>query len=104
MSLIQSRTFSILLKHPRRIVSSFFHSQTNLYTSDKILEEKTPFGKFSDAAKAKKDESSKTDTTEDAYAPFPDATNPVTGEIGGPLGPEPTRYGDWERKGRCSDF
>jgi hypothetical protein len=25
-------------------------------------------------------------------------------EIGGPSGPEPTRYGDWERKGRCSDF
>jgi hypothetical protein len=25
-------------------------------------------------------------------------------EIGGPTGPEPTRYGDWEHKGRCSDF
>lgn len=25
-------------------------------------------------------------------------------EIGGPSGPEPTRYGDWERKGICSDF
>jgi hypothetical protein len=25
-------------------------------------------------------------------------------EIGGPQGPEPTRYGDWEHKGRCSDF
>ena len=25
-------------------------------------------------------------------------------EIGGPSGPEPTRYGDWEHKGRCSDF
>jgi hypothetical protein len=25
-------------------------------------------------------------------------------EIGGPAGPEPTRYGDWERKGRCIDF
>ncbi|GMR51369.1 hypothetical protein PMAYCL1PPCAC_21564, partial [Pristionchus mayeri] len=30
--------------------------------------------------------------------------NEETGEIGGPQGPEPTRYGDWERKGRCSDF
>ncbi|MGQ3047072.1 MAG: succinate dehydrogenase assembly factor 4 [Niveispirillum sp.] len=26
------------------------------------------------------------------------------GEIGGPTGPEPTRFGDWEFKGRCSDF
>lgn len=25
-------------------------------------------------------------------------------EVGGPKGPEPTRYGDWERNGRCSDF
>lgn len=25
-------------------------------------------------------------------------------EIGGPQGLEPTRYGDWERKGRCIDF
>ena len=25
-------------------------------------------------------------------------------EIGGPVGPEPTRFGDWERKGRVSDF
>jgi hypothetical protein len=28
--------------------------------------------------------------------------NPV--EVGGPKGPEPTRYGDWERNGRCVDF
>ncbi len=25
-------------------------------------------------------------------------------EIGGPPGPEPTRYGDWEKAGRCIDF
>ena len=25
-------------------------------------------------------------------------------EIHGPKGPEPTRYGDWERKGIASDF
>jgi hypothetical protein len=25
-------------------------------------------------------------------------------EFGGPKGPEPTRYGDWERNGRVSDF
>tara|TARA_Y100000813_G_scaffold116763_1_gene83688 strand:+ start:458 stop:592 length:135 start_codon:yes stop_codon:yes gene_type:complete len=25
-------------------------------------------------------------------------------EIGGPTGPEPTRYGDWEKKGICYDF
>ena len=25
-------------------------------------------------------------------------------EIGGRKGPEPTRYGDWEKSGRCIDF
>ncbi|MGA9573115.1 MAG: succinate dehydrogenase assembly factor 4 [Lysobacterales bacterium] len=25
-------------------------------------------------------------------------------EIGGPKGPDPTRFGDWEKAGRCSDF
>jgi hypothetical protein len=29
---------------------------------------------------------------------------PAAQEIGGPAGPEPTRYGDWERKGIVSDF
>lgn len=41
---------------------------------------------------------------QDPFARFPDNTNPQTGEVGGPTGPEPTRYGDWERKGRVSDF
>jgi len=26
------------------------------------------------------------------------------GEVNGPKGPEPTRYGDWDVNGRCSDF
>lgn len=36
--------------------------------------------------------------------PWPKNVNPHTGEQGGPKGPEPTRYGDWERKGRVTDF
>ncbi len=32
------------------------------------------------------------------------AATAATGETGGPAGPEPTRYGDWERKGRAVDF
>ena len=35
---------------------------------------------------------------------FENETNPRTGEIGGPRGEEPTRFGDWERKGRVFDF
>jgi hypothetical protein len=33
-----------------------------------------------------------------------DNTPPRPREIGGPKGPEPTRYGDWEVGGRCTDF
>ena len=29
---------------------------------------------------------------------------PMPEEIGGQKGPEPTRYGDWEKKGLISDF
>ena len=32
------------------------------------------------------------------------AKPPKPKEIGGPQGPDPTRYGDWERKGIASDF
>ena len=30
--------------------------------------------------------------------------DPAPKESGGPKGPEPTRYGDWENKGIASDF
>lgn len=29
---------------------------------------------------------------------------PAPFEIGGRKGPDPTRYGDWEKDGRCIDF
>ena len=40
-------------------------------------------------------------------APSPAGDKPpreVAKEKGGPKGPDPTRYGDWERGGRCIDF
>lgn len=33
-----------------------------------------------------------------------DATAASPREVGGRKGPEPTRYGDWEKGGICSDF
>lgn len=33
-----------------------------------------------------------------------DPPAPLPKELGGRDGPEPTRYGDWERKGVVSDF
>ncbi len=35
---------------------------------------------------------------------LPPAAAGVSKEHGGPKGLEPTRYGDWERNGRCYDF
>jgi hypothetical protein len=34
----------------------------------------------------------------------PEAPKPPVKEIGGQEGPDPTRYGDWEKGGRCTDF
>jgi hypothetical protein len=33
-----------------------------------------------------------------------EAAGPKPKEVNGPKGPEPTRYGDWEKKGIASDF
>jgi hypothetical protein len=33
-----------------------------------------------------------------------EAKGDVEKEVGGPKGLEPTRYGDWEKAGRCFDF
>ena len=74
------------------------------FSSDKVgRDTKTGTEPHVDGAK-NGDEEKAGSTEEDPYAPFPDDVNPVTGEKGGPRGPEPTRYGDWERKGRCIDF
>jgi hypothetical protein len=43
------------------------------------------------------------DTPETEKPNRPEATDKPE-EVGGPKGPEPTRYGDWEVNGRCSDF
>lgn len=43
-------------------------------------------------------------TPEPSVATVPEKPKELAKEFGGPKGPEPTRYGDWERKGRCVDF
>jgi len=34
----------------------------------------------------------------------PQAAATPPAEVGGRTGPEPTRFGDWELRGRCIDF
>ncbi|WP_372398391.1 succinate dehydrogenase assembly factor 4 [Azospirillum sp. HJ39] len=55
-------------------------------------------------AAAAKDVTEKTEATAAPDATEAKGPEQKPGEIGGPKGPEPTRYGDWEFKGRCSDF
>lgn len=43
-------------------------------------------------------------STSEADGQHEDAAGPAAREIGGRQGPDPTRYGDWEKKGRCIDF
>jgi hypothetical protein len=42
--------------------------------------------------------------TPERLADKPADAPPRPREIGGSKGPEPTRYGDWEVGGRCTDF
>lgn len=42
-------------------------------------------------------------TPPDAESDAPEASERPK-EIGGRKGPDPTRYGDWEKNGRCIDF
>jgi hypothetical protein len=43
-------------------------------------------------------------STPEATPEKPVAKDEKVTEIGGPKGLEPTRYGDWEKNGRCIDF
>ncbi|XP_066553003.1 succinate dehydrogenase assembly factor 4, mitochondrial [Amia ocellicauda] len=64
--------------------------------NEPLKKPKTPQGRFDSPEQAPADK--------DVLERFPNDVNPATKEKGGPRGPEPTRYGDWERKGRCIDF
>ncbi len=41
---------------------------------------------------------------QNAIAPNHDLPSTKPTESGGQAGLDPTRYGDWEKKGRCTDF
>lgn len=66
-------------------------------------QEKTPNKEQEETLKTKSENHHEQDQGEDG-GEDDDFVNEQTGEVGGPRGPEPTRYGDWERKGRCYDF
>ncbi|XP_057372231.1 succinate dehydrogenase assembly factor 4, mitochondrial-like [Daphnia carinata] len=95
---------SLLRQTARRHHVSFFSTSTtdpsngcaSKATKKRV---KTPIGKLDEIEEGQHPYQEK-----EPLKPHPNNTNPATGEVGGPKGPEPTRYGDWERKGRVSDF
>ncbi len=46
----------------------------------------------------------KADAAGEKWRAEAEAKGEIPIEVGGPKGLEPTRYGDWERAGRCVDF
>ncbi|XP_033124011.1 succinate dehydrogenase assembly factor 4, mitochondrial-like [Anneissia japonica] len=82
-----------ILNTPHRLASE----DTSKSKSTPLKKPNTPVGKWDKSEKHPHME-------QEPLEAFPNDVNPVTGEKGGPRGPEPTRYGDWERKGRCIDF
>ncbi|XP_013421267.1 succinate dehydrogenase assembly factor 4, mitochondrial-like [Lingula anatina] len=79
--------------------------QENKPKKSDLKKANTPTGRLDDRVVLEREEHNPAPYSEEkAYDPWPNDTNPYTGEKGGPKGPEPTRYGDWERKGRCIDF
>jgi hypothetical protein len=96
---------SILLNRCLGVQSNFISRNLASNEGEKCNEptkkkKKTPKGRFDDDF----DEAPKSYNEKEPLPVHPGGVNPSTGEQGGPRGPEPTRYGDWERKGRVSDF
>lgn len=52
----------------------------------------------------KNPEDASSDDAPDTTGEAPKKKKAQPDEAGGPSGEEPTRYGDWERNGRCYDF
>uniref|UniRef100_A0A5K1BQL8 Succinate dehydrogenase assembly factor 4, mitochondrial n=1 Tax=Nymphaea colorata TaxID=210225 RepID=A0A5K1BQL8_9MAGN len=92
--------------HTQILTSGWFPSSRSWYSSSaeglpklhKVEPQKEDVLKKAEMETEKKKE---VDAEEEEDGVF---VNKETGEVGGPRGPEPTRYGDWERGGRCSDF
>ena len=73
----------------------FLDDKKGIYRNMKRDKKNTPINTEYPASK----ENKKLDVT---LAKVPSVEMPL--EFNGPKGPEPTRYGDWEQKGRCTDF
>ena len=79
----------------RRLFSQFKEGVND----NTLSTEKAKDSKVSEDIKDNKDGKDSKDSKDNAHK-----QSATTEEIGGPKGKEPTRFGDWERNGRISDF
>lgn len=93
------KTESSLNSASRLICSSTPRFQTQEQQQDDIKGQKAPIQEVKIEHQSQRESDDEGNADDDSIH-----VNENTGEIGGPRGPEPTRYGDWERNGRCSDF
>ncbi|KAL8575169.1 hypothetical protein ACOMHN_042479 [Nucella lapillus] len=103
-----TRAINLQQQTAAAVVAVRHHSEdsskaTSSSSKSKRRKGKTPAGKFDEEWEGEEEER-QPQGEQEPLERFPNDINPITGEIGGPRGPEPTRYGDWERKGRVTDF
>jgi len=81
-------------------------TRSSLSTLSELIPYVTLFsGKLSPVMPNSEDQPPKTRPTAVADQPVVAAAAlPKPREVGGREGPEPTRFGDWELRGRCIDF
>ncbi|KAK2392296.1 hypothetical protein P8452_29231 [Trifolium repens] len=103
-SLLRTGSEQHLTRSVSNSVTRFLFSSTTQHHNDNTVRDQTHTPKpqfLHDDNKQSQTEHQEEDDDDDDDD---SDVNKETGEVGGPKGPEPTRYGDWERNGRCSDF
>ncbi|XP_026120423.1 succinate dehydrogenase assembly factor 4, mitochondrial-like [Carassius auratus] len=104
MSLLRVYCTTVFVKKGLFLESTYTACQrTAGYASGGVAKDKAPLKKAK-TPQGRFDTDEIESKSKDVSERFLDDVNPETKEKGGPRGPEPTRYGDWERKGRCIDF
>ena len=81
-------------------------AKTDTLKTDKVTDDKSKTKNTSLAEASDKDNAPQKKHTNAPSSPpkTEDELKKMPKEYGGPKGPEPTRYGDWEVDGRCTDF
>uniref|UniRef100_A0A7S2Y174 Succinate dehydrogenase assembly factor 4, mitochondrial n=1 Tax=Entomoneis paludosa TaxID=265537 RepID=A0A7S2Y174_9STRA len=105
-----SRTFSSSASMTNVVVEETINSNgTDLSGKNAALKENNTVGEVKAACgdlpnDAEEEEEEQEEMFVDAHESFQNRTKEWGGPRRGGRFPEPTRFGDWERKGRCSDF